>query len=75
MHFQFQLTRYGNLNAHRGYRTHLIAQSDTPRLLGLAAGEFGEWHFGQLSLDLQAIVGKFRHHFDGEHVPPIEGNK
>jgi len=47
MHFQFQLTRYGNLNAHRGSHTHLIAQSDTPRLLGLAAGEFGEWHFGQ----------------------------
>ena len=42
---------------------------------GLSLDVTGEWHVGQLSLELQAIVGKFRHHFDGEHMPPFEGNK
>lgn len=38
---------------------------------GLSLDVTGEWHVGQLTVELQEIVTKYRTHFDGEVVPPF----
>eukprot|EP00474_Spongospora_subterranea_P006152 CRZ06610.1 hypothetical protein [Spongospora subterranea] len=42
---------------------------------GLSLDLHGQWHTGQLSLDLQTIIKKNRQYFDGKFVPAFNSSK